>query len=115
MKNILLIIVALISVGAHAGGRVSWATPIQIDIERGNGVMVYGNFGNPNNCTMSDMFYIKSDHPEFEKIYSALMIAYTSKKKITAYIHECSPVPWYSVIETTYNTLTLSGDFKIKD
>ena len=104
-----------ISVNVFAGGRITWAVPTQIDIERANGVMVYGSFGNPAGCTIANRFYIKKDHPQYEKIYAALLTAYTAKKRIRAYIHGCEPVTWYSVSTTTYNVLGGSGDFNIKD
>ena len=114
MKVIVLIGLLLASFTSYAGARTNWAVPTQINIVRGEGVMVYGDFGNPNNCTKADLFFIKSDHPSFDRIYSTLMTAYLAKKEVKAYIHECQPVLWYSVVETTYNTLTLSGDFQIK-
>ncbi len=114
MKYIVGILFAVMSLNSTAGGRVSWAVPTQIDIERGNGFMVYGSFGNPGECSTGNQFYVKKDHPQYDKIYSAVLSAHASGKEIMAYIHTCEPVLWYSVNSVTYNTLGPSGDFKIR-
>ena len=115
MKKIMLFLVgAFLTANVSAGGRVAWAVPTQIDIERGNGFMVYGAFGNPGECTHADRFYVKKGHPQYDKIYSAALSAHASGKEVMAYIHECEPVSWYSIDSVTYNTLGPSGDFKIR-
>lgn len=114
MKYLIGFILASLSLTSLAGGRVTWAVPTQIDIERGNGFMVYGNFGNPGECSMADRFYVKKEHPQYDKIYSAVLSAHASGKEIMAYIHTCEPVLWYSVDSVTYNTLGAAGDFKIR-
>ncbi|TQV75621.1 hypothetical protein FLL45_08140 [Aliikangiella marina] len=100
---------------AHAAGRSSWAVPTQVDIERGNGFMVYGMFGNPGECTSSNKFYVKKEHPQYDKIYSAILAAFTSGKKIRTYIHDCETVLWYSNASVTYNILMPNGDVQIKN
>ena len=77
--------------------------------------MVYGEFGNPGNCSRTDRFFVASDHVKYEKIYSTILAAYSAKKKIRAFIHNCVVVTWFSASDVTYNQLLAGGDFSIKD
>jgi len=118
MKKLIVTLILVSALGtsiANASGRSVWAIPTQIDIERGNGFMVYGAFGNPGECTSSNKFYVKKEHPQYDKIYSAILAAFTSAKKIRTYIHECEPNLWYSSASVTYNTLMPNGDVQIKN
>jgi len=114
MKYLLLALAVFVSCSVSAGGRTNWAVPTQIDVERGGGFMVYGDFGNPSECSISNRFYIKIGHPQYDKIYSAVLAAFSSGSKIRIYSHDCEPVMWYSVASTTYNVLNRYGDFQIK-
>ena len=108
-----LILLTLISTASVAGGWSNMATPTRVDIERGNGFMVYGRFGNAGTCTITDRFYVQKSHPQYKEIYSTVLAAFMSGKKVQAYIHSCNPVGWYSVASTTYNTLGPSGALNI--
>ncbi|MEY8213230.1 MAG: hypothetical protein RPR97_01965, partial [Colwellia sp.] len=89
--------------------------PTQIDIERGNGFMIYGEFGNPGGCTISDRVYVKSDHPQYKEIYSMVLAAYMAGKRVQPYVNDCLTAGWYVVPSTTFNTLTASGSLNIRD
>lgn len=115
MKKILILCLLTLSASILAAGRTNWAIPTQIDIERGGGFMIYGSFGNVANCTVGNVFYVRSDHPQYEKIYAAALTAFTAKKQIRAYIHACEPVTWYASSGTSYNILDLGSDFNIKN
>jgi hypothetical protein len=106
MKIILLFILAMTSISAAAGGVSTAATPTGIDIDRSGGFMVYGDFGNVGGCTTTNQIYVQSTHPQYNQIYSTVLAAFMSGKKIFAYIQACTPVGWYSVDSVTYNTLT---------
>lgn len=99
---------------AFAGGYGTWTVPTRIDVERGNGFMVYGNFGNPNNCTNSSRFYVPVTHPQYDKMYSLVLTAFTSNKQISPYFHKCSAVTWYSLPSVTYNWVS-SGSIGIRN
>jgi hypothetical protein len=55
-SRILISASIIISSTVWAGARAQWATPVQIDIERANGVMMYGNFGNANEASAARAF-----------------------------------------------------------
>jgi hypothetical protein len=113
MKKLLLTIILLLSTNVIAGGRMTWAVPTQVDLERGNGIMVYGDFGNPNGCTVPNRFYVPKTHPEYDKIYGLIMTAFSAKQEMRAYTHSCKSIGWYSVPSTTYNFID-TGDISIR-
>ena len=102
MKYLGVLLVAFSS-AVYGGGWSNAAIPTQIDIERGGGFMVYGSFGNAGGCTVADRIYVLKGHPQYKEIYSAVLAAFTSGKKVQIYVHSCGPVSWYSVSTTTYN------------
>lgn len=99
---------------AYAQGWSQFAVPTQVDIERGNGLMVYGSFGNAGNCTVADRFYVPTGHPQYREIYSAVLAAFTGEKQVQVYIGSCDAVTWYSVAATTYNVLGPGGALNLR-
>lgn len=71
--------------------------------------MVYGNFGNPMNCTNEGRFFNQKTPPQYSEIYSTILAAFTTKKRIKLYAHSRKSVGWYSKPEFTYNTVTPNG------
>ena len=105
MKKWASIVSALvISTQVSAAGFSNFATPTRIDIERDNGFMIYGDFGNAGECTNSNQIYVQSSHPQYDKIYAAALAAFTSGAKVQAYIHSCTTIRWYST-SRTQNTM----------
>jgi hypothetical protein len=48
------------------------AVPTRVDLTPVNGFMIYGAFGNPNNCSGSDTVFVKDPHPQYKMIYSSV-------------------------------------------
>ena len=94
---------------AAAGGWTAWAVPTGVDIVRGEGLMVWGDFGNPGGCTASNSFLVPISHPQYKEIYAALLLAMATGKKVAGYTSVCAAANWYSVPSTTYNWMG-SGD-----
>jgi hypothetical protein len=113
VMRLIAVIFLLASTSAFAGGWSNWASPTQVDMERGNGIMVYGNFGNPSECTVANRFYVPKSHPEYDKIYGVILAAFTAQKQLLLYSHTCNSVGWYSTSAVTYNIVT-SGAVNIK-
>lgn len=105
-KLILVVMLLISSTATYAGGYGAWATPTRIDVERGNGFMFYGAFGNPNNCSSNTRFYVPISHPQYEQIYALVLAAFTSGKQVLPYFDKCDPVMWYSAATVTYNYVT---------
>lgn len=106
-------LLGLISLQAFAGGWSNAAVPSRIDIERGNGVMVYGDFGNAGACSLAGRFYLKKEHPQYAQAYAAILAAFGSGKKVQVYIHGCEPVTWYATTATTFNIVGAAGAINI--
>ena len=94
---------------ANAGGWSNWATPTQIDLERGNGILVYGAFGNPADCMVENQIYISSAHSDYEKIFGLLLTAQAAQKEVRFYAHKCERVGWYSATADAFNMVTPDG------
>ena len=99
----------LSSVNVYAGAWSQSAVPSRIDIERAGGVMVYGEFGNAGNCSVSNRFYLKTDHPQYAQAYSAILAAFSSGKKVQVYVNTCGALTWYASTSTTFNIVTAAG------
>ncbi|RYV04097.1 hypothetical protein SOPP22_01460 [Shewanella sp. OPT22] len=114
MKKALLFSLLTFSFSADAGGWSSYAVPTGIDIERSGGFMVYGRFGNAGNCSVGDKLYIKKEHPQYQAVYSMILSAYLSKKKIQAYVHSCAVIGWYTANDT-FNIVEPRSSISIRD
>ena len=113
---LLFLIVLLYSSFALSGGRTSWAVPAKIDTTGiHNGIMIWGAFGNPANCTQANSVWVKGEHIQYDKIYSTVLAALMAGKQIMGYIHSCESVGWYSGSAITYNVLGPAGDLQIKN
>ena len=108
-------LLAILTLPSFAGAWANPAVPTRIDIERGNGFMIYGQFGNAGNCSVANKVYVKINHPQYNELYSTVLAAYMSGKRIQPYINACITAGWYVVPSTTFNTLTASGSLNIMD
>jgi hypothetical protein len=115
MKYVLSLILTFTSFSVFAGGFTNAAVPTRIDLVQAGsaGFMVFGEFGNVSNCTVSNQFYVEIGHPQYNQIYSTVLAAFMAGKKIWVYSHACKPVPWYTVNTVTYNTMEPSGSIQI--
>jgi hypothetical protein len=80
------------------------AVPTKVDLICAEGFVLSGSFGNPGGCTVGDQLFVRSDHPQYKQIYAAALAAQISKQKISAYVHSCGPVAWYTAA-STFNTV----------
>lgn len=116
MKTLIAISLLTLVIQVQAGALGTPAVPSSIEIERGNGIMVWAKIGNPMDCNGGgDLFYVEKSHPQYDQIYSAILAAKMAGKKIQPYIHECKPVFWHSADSVLYNTLTPNGTIVITD
>ena len=108
-------LLAFLSVSSFAGSWATPAVPTRIDVERGNGFMIYGQFGNAGNCSIANKVYVKIDHPQYKELYSTVLAAYMAGKRVQPYINSCITASWYVAPSTTFNTLTSGGSLNIMD
>ena len=81
MRKFTLLSSLFLSMPILSGAFSNAAVPTRIDIERGNRLKVYGNFGNPMNCTNEGRFFIQKTHPQYSEIYSTILAAFTANKR----------------------------------
>ena len=102
----LLFLVLINSQTILAGGWSNQATISKLELVRGQGVAIFGNFGNPAGCTQSYAWWINKNHPQYDKLYSMLMAAMLSDKKIRGYAHGCEEFGWHG---GSFNTISGPG------
>ncbi len=105
----------LASSAALAQGFTAAAVPTRIDVERGDGFHIVGAFGNVGGCTFENQLFIKIDHPQYKQIYAAALAAFAGKYKISAYVHGCETVAWYSGPPNTFNIVHAYSALAISD
>ena len=111
MKKIIIGFIAVIMTQAvFAGGWTLTSEINHIEIIRGQGFQLQGDFGNPASCTGSNYIYIPIAHPQYDQLYSSAMIAFTSNKKVRAYLHTCTAYGWHG---GTFGTLNGAGSLYI--
>ena len=116
MKKITAFFLLTIGVQTQAGSWATAAVPGTIEIQGGNGLMIWAEIGNPENCNGgANVFFVEKDHPQYDQIYATILAAKMSGKKIQPYIHDCKPVTWHSMPSVQYNTLTPSGAIYLRD
>lgn len=108
MKKIIIILTLLFISEAvlSAHGSTSYAVPTKLEVVRGQGFMVFGDFGNPGECSTSNTIWVPIEHPQYDQLYSTALTAFTANKKIQAYIHSCVNMGWHG---GTQNTLSAPG------
>lgn len=87
---------ALISGYSHAGTWTVWSNVRETYVHTQYGG--YGFFGvtdnsvNPNNCSATTWYSVsKQDNPNFNEIYSLMVAAHVSGKKVRFWVEGCSP------------------------
>jgi len=111
----LITLLTFISLSSLAGAWSTPAVPTRIDLERGNGFLIYGKFGNAGGCTIPDKIYVKINHPQYKELYATVLAAYMGGKRVQPYINDCITASWYVHPTTTFNTLTAIGSLNIMD
>ncbi|WP_124539691.1 hypothetical protein [Piscinibacter terrae] len=114
MKALVGVMLGLAGMSAMAAGYSLPAVPTRVDVIRGDGFMVHGEYGNSGGCTDAGRFFVRSDHPQYKQLYAMAMGAYVGKLKLIAYVDACQVVTWYSS-STTFNTVSPSSALHITD
>ena len=109
LSGLLVVFVAGISAPsiALAGGWTNPAVPSNVQIVRTEGFLIAGPFGNPGPCGNADYIWISATHPQYKELLSTALTALGGGLKLTAYVHSCSVVSWWSA--ATIGELSSSG------
>ena len=80
---------------ASSAGMGSIGTVTKLEVVRGQGVVVFGSFGNPNSCSHDAGFWIKIDHPQYAELYSMALTAMTAGMRLQPYLRACEAIGWH--------------------
>lgn len=95
MKKLFLILVAVfMSNLVYAGGYSGWAIPTNIELVSG-GVLIKGDFGDPNECGKADYIYVSQETKSYESVLSMALAALMGKREMKFYSSTCSPVTFH--------------------
>ncbi len=113
MKKLLFVALLLSAKISFGQGFATAAVPTKVDNLPGYGFVISGAFGNAGGCTIGGLLYVKSDHPQYKQLYGAAITALVAGKKLSAYVHSCESILWFSVPSTTYNLVGSAGSLAI--
>ncbi|AKE51280.1 hypothetical protein [Kangiella geojedonensis] len=65
--------------------------------------MVWGNFGNAENCAIGNRIYIPESHPQYDKAYAMVLAGFSANKEVHFYVTGCQKVGWYNSTEDAFN------------
>lgn len=103
------VILLLLLVPTTSTDAFGWSTPGYVDrveVVRGNGLIVLGDFENVNGCTATTGFWVKFDHPQYEEIYALMLTAIAAQLRVQPYFDGCEAIGWHG---GTWNVVTAAG------
>ncbi len=112
MKKMLLLLLVSASFPILASGWTNTAKVDDIEIIRGQGFQIRGDFGNPSQCSAENTLFVSKNHVQYDQLLSLALTAFTSGKKLKIFSHSCISYGWHG---GTHNQLTDSGSMYIKN
>ncbi len=79
-KKLIFLMLVCMSFNVTAAGYSQWAVPTTVEIVSG-GVLINGDFGDPNSCGKADYIFVKQQSATYESILSMSLSALHAKKK----------------------------------
>ncbi len=92
--NVISICLLLASSVANAGEYSSWAVPTSVELV-GGGVLVHGQFGDPNNCGKANFIHVKRTDERYDSVLSMALAALMAKKELRFYSSSCVGVSFH--------------------
>ncbi len=93
-KVFFIVVVVFIANFSYAGDYSSWAVPTSIELVSG-GVLIKGDFGDPNECGKTDYIYVNQETKSYESVLSMALSALMGKREMKFYSNTCSPVNFH--------------------
>jgi hypothetical protein len=93
-RTLVLIGIALLASLANAGNYSSWAIPTQVELV-GNGVLIHGLFGDPNECGKPNYIFVNQDNPAYDSALSIALAALMGQKELRIYASSCTTVSFH--------------------
>ena len=98
MKKVLLVFALFVTANLSAAGYSNWAVPEYIELVSG-GVLVRGNFGDPNSCGRTTEFFYPESEPNYDAVLTLALSALATKKEMRFYSSTCHQVPFHHSTE----------------
>lgn len=114
MKALYTLFAALLfTSSAHAGGYSGWAVPTVVEYSN-EGLLVYGNFNDVNNCDPAVVrpVFVAPDpnNPDFLPLVSSmLMMAVQGQTEVQFFLQSCTDVSWRAGPNPVFNLAWTSG------
>jgi len=106
VRSIFLITIFIFSSTTFAAGWTTTSPVDHVEIIRGQGFEIKGDFGNPSSCTAANTVFVAINHPQYDQLLSMSLSAFMGGKKLRIYSHRCVDYGWHG---GTYNELTGAG------
>ncbi|SIO20945.1 hypothetical protein SAMN02745824_3361 [Parasphingorhabdus marina DSM 22363] len=96
------------SAASAAGGWTDEAVPARVEIVRDQGILIFGDFGNPgpNPCASGNAVWVPKSHSEYTEVLSSALAAVAGQLKLKFYVHYCATVGWHG---SDYNQYSAAG------
>ena len=110
MKYIVLIILSVYAVNAHANGGSGYRNINNVKIEGENFIAIYPDtaWANPDDCGNSSLAIIPLSDKAYQAKLSIALSAFMGKKKLALWLTGCQQTPWGYTAPIVY-TMTI-GD-----
>ncbi|ACA85758.1 hypothetical protein Swoo_1470 [Shewanella woodyi ATCC 51908] len=79
---------------ANAGAYSNWAVPTNVELV-GGGVLIHGQFGDPNNCGKANFIYVSHSDIRFDSVFSMALAALMGQKELRLYSSSCVGVGFH--------------------
>ena len=94
MKTFIFTVLLVVSGNVVAAGYTSWAIPKSIELVN-DGLLVEGDFGDPNSCSKDQYVFIRQDSASFDAKLSIILSALHGQKKMRFYVSSCVNVSFH--------------------
>jgi hypothetical protein len=79
---------------ANAGAYSNWAVPTSVELV-GGGVLIHGQFGDPNNCGKANFIHVSRTDERYDSVLSLALAALMGQKKLRLYSSSCVGVGFH--------------------
>ena len=97
-----IFIVFIFPINALAAAYTPWAAVSQIE-RVGNGVLIYGAFGDANSCGEPDVIYYPSTHDDYDVVLSMALTALTADREMRFYVSSCTAISFHWGVNPVIN------------
>ena len=94
MKRLLLLSSLIFGSNAYGAGYSNWAIPTSVELVKA-GVLIHGEFGDPNGCGKPGFIYVAQSDPSYQSVLSISLAAFAAGKEIRAYANKCTAIGFH--------------------